>query len=230
MAQTVVEGKNVLINILKLGEYVPYACATSVDFYKDRELLETSTVDSAGESEFEYGFSTWGLTLNGVTTIVTELTGISVFELLQKQINKDVADIELSFEDPQGNLRTLTGRVVIPHVGISAGAEGFSEDDIELRGTGVVTIDTILIDPVTVETEVMKIEYTAAGGEPTLTDSVLIGKTLTQILHVHRDVNTLEPIDTGTPADKQVKFISGTGTMQFATALEVGEFVLILYK
>ena len=76
----------------------------------------------------------------------------------------------------------------------------------------------------------MKIEYTANGGELSITDSGLVGKTISEILHVHRDVNALEPIAVGTPTDKQVKLTCGTGTISFAYALLAGEFVLILYK
>jgi hypothetical protein len=231
MAQTAVQGKDVEINILKLGDYVPYACATSIDYKRTREVLETSTVDSAGESEFEYGFGGWGVTINGVTHIVPMgATGFTVFEMLDRMNTKTPVDVELVFADPLGNIKTLTGRALVVDVGISAGSEGFSEDNLELQGTGVITIDTTLIDPVEIETETMKIEYTASGGEETITDSDLVGKTLTQILHVHRDVNALEPIDVGTPTDKQVKFISGTGTMSFASELLEGEFILILYK
>jgi hypothetical protein len=139
-------------------------------------------------------------------------------------------DIELVFADTEGNLKTLTGRALVIDVGISAGSEGFSEDNIELQGTGVITIDTTLIDPVEIETEVMKIEYTATGGELTLTDAALVGKAITDILHAHRDVNMLLPIAVGTPTDKQVKLTSGTGTLSFASELSPGEDVLILYK
>ncbi len=228
---TAVEGKNVIIKILKLGTYVPYACAVSINYSRDRETIETSTVDSAGESEFEYGFGSWGVTINGVSHIVPyAATGFTVFEMLEKMNNKAAVDVEISFEDGGGNLKTLTGRALVVHVGIDAGAEGFSEDDIELKGTGVVTINTDYVDPVVIETETMKIEYTAAGGETTITNAGLVGKTISQILHVHRDVNVLLPVTVGTPTDKQYKFITGTGTLEFASALGAGEDVLILYK
>lgn len=231
MAQLAVEGKNVLIEFLKDGIYVPYACAISIDFYRDKETIETSTVDSAGESEFEYSMGSWGVTLNGVSHIVPNgSTGITVFDMIQKQLNKDVADLRLTFEDSDGNLKVITGRALLPHIGISAGSEGFSEDDVELKGTGVMTVDTELIDPEINDTEVMKIEFTAVGGETTIQDDALIGKSKSEILHVHRDTIPLEPIDVGTPTDKQVKLISGTGTLSFLTELFAGEFVLILYK
>jgi hypothetical protein len=231
MANTAVEGKNVFIKILKLGEYVPFACAISINYSRDRETIETSTVDSAGESEFEYGFGSWGVTINGVTHIVPYAsTGFTVFEMLDRMNTKQAVDVEISFEDGEGNLKTLTGRALVVHVGIDAGAEGFSEDEIELKGTGVATIDTVYIEPVEIETETMKIEYTATGGETTLTDSRLGGKTIDEILHIHRDTNVLLPIAVGTPTDKQAKLISGSGTIEFASELMEGEDVLILYK
>src|SRR6188768_1646850 len=155
MAQTAVQGKDVEINILKLGEYVPYACATSIDYKRTREVLETSTVDSAGESEFEYGFGAWGVTINGVTHIVPmTATGFTVFEMLDRMNTRTPVDLEIIFTDPENNIKTLTGRALVVDVGISAGSEGFSEDNIELQGTGVITIDTVIIPPVTIETEV----------------------------------------------------------------------------
>lgn len=231
MAQVAVEGKDVLIEFIKDSVYVPYACAISVDAFYDREAIETSTVDSAGWAEFIYGFGTWGMTLNGVTHIVpSEATGITVFELLQKQLNKETADIRVTFEDPNGNLKTLVGTVILPHIGISAGSEGFSEDEVELQGTGVPEIGTELIDPDINDNEVIKIEYTAAGGETTIQYDELIGKTKEEILHVHRDAVILETIDVGTPTDRQVKLISASGTMSFLTELSATEFVVILYK
>jgi hypothetical protein len=226
----VVEGKNVLIEVLKGSEYVPYKCATSIDYYEDSESIETSTTDSAGQSEYEYGFQNWGATLNGVTNAVPGASGFTVFEARTRKKNREVLELRVTFEDNDGNLQVITGRALVLHIGISAGSEGFSEDDIELKGTGVAEIATEYIDPEINETEVMKIEYMAAGGETAFTDPLLIGKTLSQILHVHRDVNALEPIEVGTPTDKQVKLISGTGTMSFASELSEGEFILILYK
>lgn len=231
MANLAIEGKNVILRILKEGEYVPYACAISINYSRNRETIETSTVDSAGEAEFVYGFGSWGATINGVSHILPGTdTGITVFELLDRMNTKSAVDIEIAFEDEEGNLKTIRGRALVIHAEIDAGSEGFSEDSIELQGTGVVTIDTELIAPEENDSEVMKIEYPAVGGETTITDSALVGKTKEEILHVHRDANILEVIDVGTPTDRQVKLITGTGTLSFLTEFSAGEFILILYK
>lgn len=231
MAQLAVEGINVILRIKKAGSYEPYACAISVTYTREREAIETSTVDSAGESEFEYGMGSWGATLNGVTHIVpTAGSGITAFDILDMMNSKMVAEIELAFEDEEGNIKTITGRALIVHLGLDAGSEGFSEDDIELKGTGVPTINTALIDPSIIDTEVFKLEYTAAGDEETLHFDELVGKNKTQILHVHRDISNLEVIDVGTPTDKQIKFISATGNLSLPYPAGAGEYFLILYK
>jgi hypothetical protein len=231
MAQKAVEGKNVLIEFLKDAEYVPYACAMSIDFYRDKDIIETSTVDSAGEREYVYGMGSWGCTLNGVTHIVPNgATGITVFEMIQKQLNKDGADLRLTFEDGEGNLKVITGRALLPHIGISAGSEGFSEDEVELKGTGVMTLETELIDPDENTSEVNKLEYTATGGETTVQFDELIGKSTDEILHVHRDSPIFQVIDVGDPTDRQAKLISGTGVLSFSYEAGAGEYFLILYK
>ncbi len=231
MAQLAVEGKDVIIEFLKDDVYVPYACAVSIDFYRDKETIEISTTDSAGESEFEYSMGSWGATLNGITHIVPSgATGITVFEMISKQLTKDVADLRITFEDPAGNIKVITGRALIPHIGISAGSEGFSEDDVELKGTGVMVLDTVLIDPDINDNEVMKLEYTATGGETTIQFDELIGKAPADILHVHRDAGILKVISVGDPTDREIKLISGTGVLSLSSEAGPDEYFLILYK
>jgi hypothetical protein len=226
-----VEGKNVLIKIKKAGEYVPYACATSIDYTRDSETIETSTVDSAGEAEFEYAMRSGGATINGVTHIVPSETGFTVFELLEYMNNRTTAELEISFEDSLGNLRTLTGSALVVHVGISAGAEGFSEDDVELKGTGVAVIDTEYIDPVINVNEVFPLEFTSvSGGETSVVFTELVGKDLADILLAQRDGISKDIIDVGTPTDKQVKFISASGTFSLPYELGEGEWFYTLYK
>src|SRR5688500_808455 len=126
MALQAIEGKNVILRALQGADMVPFACATSLEFYYDTELIEKSTVSSAGFSEWAGSMGTWGKTHGTVTHIVK--TGYyTVFDTLLDALRKQGLFVELSFEDEIGNIKTITGTVLIPHTGISAGVEGFSE-------------------------------------------------------------------------------------------------------
>jgi hypothetical protein len=230
MAQRAIEGQNVLLRAKLGGDYIPFACATSVDFYYDTELIEKATVGMYGFKSWISGMGEWGMTLNTVTYVQPTTESYTVFDTLLDSLRKIGLFIELSFEDNDGNLKTITGHVLIPHTGITSPVDGFSEDTIEFKGDGAFAINTELITPDTADTEVKTpIDFTAAGGETSLTYPELIGATL---LYVGRDGTGKEVIQSDDPNDKQVKFISTTGTIFFAASdpLGPGEWILILYK
>jgi hypothetical protein len=229
MAQKAIEGKNVLLRAKRGDEYVPFVCATSVDFTYDTELIAKTTVNSAGFRQYAARLGEWGLTLSTVTHIVSPNSdnAYTVFDTMTEQARKTGMDIELIFQDNDGNLKTITGHVLIPHTGISSPVEGFSEDEIEFKGSGAFEINTELITPTVNNSQVYSKDYTAAGGETTITFSDLIGK---EILNVQRDGIGKDVIAVGTPNDKQVKFLTASGTFSFSTELGLDEWVLILYK
>lgn len=241
MAQLAIEGKNVLLEALRdngagLYEYVPFACATSVDFYYDTEMIEKATVGMAGFRGFEAGLGEWGLTLNTVTHAVFGNNAYTVFDTLLQSLRKNGLDIRLTFEDNSANLQVITGHVLIPHTGISSPVDGFSEDDIELKGDGAFALTTSIVNPPSHDFEVKKLEYYSVGGEQQLTFSDLIGRT---ILYMGRDGIGRDEINIGNPTDKQFYFNPTLGTIYFynpgsmtgyINTLKADEWVLILYK
>lgn len=75
---------------------------------------------------------------------------------------------------------------------------------------------------------VITFEYTGIGGEFDVTSATLIGK---NIWKVSRDgVDASYIISSGVPVDKQALYETLTGTITFATALEPGEQIKILYQ
>ena len=68
-------------------------------------------------------------------------------------------------------------------------------------------------------------QYTAAGGETTITWTDMIGKTC---LYVSRGGIDVRDILTTTPSGEQVQWNSTTGVLTFARALESDEFVRML--
>ena len=80
----------------------------------------------------------------------------------------------------------------------------------------------------TTQGQIFRLEYTGVGGEAGFTDSNLIGKS---ILDVVKDgVSCSKLITSGTPVDKQAKYLTATGAISFGIDLEPSEEVIVLYQ
>lgn len=230
MARDFLTGENVLLEALDSGVYVPFACATSVEFSYETELKEKASPGQGGFREYVAGLGDWGITLNTVTHIVPSSPPmLTVFYTLLAQVRKNGLDIRLTFEDENANLQVITGHVLIPSTTIASPVDSFSEDTIEMKGSGSFALSQTLINPSSGNSDVFPpIDYTSAsGGETSLNYSALINRT---ILAVMRDGINYEVITTGTPNAKQVKFNAGVGDILFSFPLSIGEWVHILYK
>ena len=76
--------------------------------------------------------------------------------------------------------------------------------------------------------QVLRFQYTASGGEFTLTSGSLINKT---VVGVSRDgVQASDILSSGTPVNKQALYETLTGSVTFAVALDPGEKIIILYQ
>jgi len=230
MAQTALTGENVLLEADLGGQWIPFACVTSLEFYYDTELIEKATVGLQGFKSYVSGMGEWGFTLSTVTHVVPPSgTMYTVFDTLLLSLRKNGLDIRTIYQDNNGNLIEITGHVMIPHTGIASPVDGFSEDTIEMKGSGAFALSTTLTNPGTTNTDLQDpIDYTSpAGGETDFTDPDLVGATL---VYVGRDGIDHEVITVGTPNAKQVKFITATGTIVFASPLSQDEWIHILYK
>lgn len=105
-----------------------------------------------------------------------------------------------------------------------------------LAGTGAITFD-INLEPgeqvavlyqLTNTSPVYAYQTAGAGGEFSVTSSLLIGR---NIVKVSRDgVDASSIISTGSPVNKQALYETSTGTVSFENALETGEQIKILYQ
>jgi hypothetical protein len=225
--QSAIYGTGVLLEGLVDGDFIPFACATAVELYVDTEMIERAGLNLNSMRGYVAGLGDWGLTFNSVTNVLPSTAMITVFDTMVEALRKNGLYIRLSFEDNSGNLKVITGHVLIPHTGIASPIDGFSEDTIERKGDGPFAINTTLIDPAPTTGVQDPIDYTATGGETDITYPALIGRTL---LYVGVDGIDHEVITVGTPNDKQVKFDSATGKITFPSALMLDMWVHILYK
>ena len=71
-------------------------------------------------------------------------------------------------------------------------------------------------------------QYTAAGGETTITWADLIGYSCLSVTRGGVEVRTIST--SGAPTGENVTFNSATGVLTFARALESDEFIRALFK
>ena len=72
-----------------------------------------------------------------------------------------------------------------------------------------------------------KLEYIATGGETGFSDPLLVGKT---ILSIEKDGVGFTKIVSTAPIYKHIQYINSTGTINFASILIAGEYILVLYQ
>jgi hypothetical protein len=125
-----------------------------------------------------------------------------------------------------GNVYTSEGKFYITSSDDTGSYADVSTFSINLQGTGAL-IEVFTPTP-TAPTTMQRLEYTGIGGEYSFTDTILIGKT---ILAAHKDgIGNSKLILTGTPLNKEVKFDSATGLVEWGIPFEPNEEAYILYQ
>ena len=225
-----IEAKNVTVSFFLEGEgYVPLACATGGSVNIKSEIIYKTVVGSGRWRDRDTRLSEWDGNLTGVTHIVPLSTMYTVFDISLESIRTNGLNIQIAFVDGNSNLQVLSGHVLFPNIGITWGAEGFSEDSIEFVGNGPLTFSNTLITPPVNNNEVKAGDYTATGGEVEITlPADVIGRTLLGVWRAY----PLDIITVGTPTELQVKFDSATPKLIFASTapLSTGEYIYYQYK
>jgi hypothetical protein len=104
---------------------------------------------------------------------------------------------------------------------------------VSLQGSGAYTIAGTQVTPtgvVVVGSNVLMFDYTATGGETSITLSGAIGKTCITVTRGGVEVRSIAT--SGTPTGENVTFNASTGVITFATAraLAADEFIRAIFK
>lgn len=227
MSEYAIEGRMVSLKAFREGDgYIPFVCATSMSFRADDELIEVTDANAGRYRKYKSRRIDWGFTLNTITHIAYSSDAYTVFDTLLEALRTQGLDIEMSFVDDLGNIKTLAGHVLIPHTGISVQADNFSEDDVEFQGSGTFTIGTTLLNP-GAGSDMDTTELYGDGVNSYVQDSELIDATIEQ---VSRAGYWYDIITTGTPTAAQVKWTASTGRFDFSSVLDSGEKVVVFYR
>lgn len=228
MAYTV-QGKNVIIKALKLGDYRLFACAQSLRLTVETELKETSTTSTGPFKTFSpVGLSEWNVTLGGVLFLRDQSTTKNfALESITEQVRNNGYDITITFTDDEGYVQVFSGSVFIPLTDIFKETGSLAKFNIEFKGSGAFTIDVTPPSPNTPPR--MRYVYTATGGETFFSNASLIARTIEWVDHVDQALKIVN--SPSTPADlKEVEYTSASGRFDFFQPLDAGAVVIILYS
>lgn len=222
MSTRAIQGKNVNVSLQIEGVMLPWVCATncSVDF--TTELIRRTSVGSGNHAKYKPRMMDATAELTGITHILPLENRWTVFDVVKEAVRMQGANIQIDFEDGDGNTKSITGYVLFPSISISAGADGFSEDTIQMQFSGVPGVFNEPPSPIQTLRLVKWDIHDGTDGEQGFTDARMIGADASD-LAVFRGGGFLDVITSGTPGIQQVRFNSSTGQLFFSPALGPGE-------
>lgn len=232
---SVINGTNILLYQYdaETDLSVPFGAATNCTFSTSVDQVEVTTTNSESYKEFLGSQISWNISADGFIA----LSDYSYLFLLNKLQTKEQLIVKFQIDNDNGDgsetlgYSVFTGTVNIVNLDMSGPVEGASTYSVSLQGTGVYTISGTQATPggIVIETSnVVMHQYTAFGGETTITISSLIGGIVLSVTRGGMEVRTIAT--SGVPTGDNVSFNATTGVLTFGRALEADEFVRIIAK
>lgn len=212
---------------------VPFGASTNCTFNTSVDQVEVTTTNSASYKEFLGSQISWNISADGFIA----LSDYSYLFLLNKLQTKEQIIVKFQIDNDNGNgtgalgYSIFTGLANIVNLDMSGPVEGASTYSVSLQGTGPYTVTGTQVTPTGVVIEsgnVTMQQYTAFGGETTITFSTQIGTSCLSVTRGGLEVRTI--LSSGVPTGENVTFNSSTGVLTFARALEADEFVRAIFK
>lgn len=207
-------GKNAIVYFWDGGMWKIAVCARSCEFNTSTEFMETSILGSGKTRTF---IPTMNASTGGLEGIVTlnEANVLTLPELraLQLTHTRLVIRFQRIDEAPVPNVYADEVGAYIANtkdIGSYSDVAGFS---VDLQGDGPIT-QIFTPTPQTAGIVTRK-DFTPTAGQTELTDATLIGKTLLELI-IEESYGPL--ITAGTPVNKEFKFTSSTGKIEWGIA------------
>jgi hypothetical protein len=228
------QGSNDASAITTIPTTIPFGAATNCSFEVSVDQKEVTSQSSAWFKEFKNDVASWSINADGFVA----LSDYSYLFLANLQLTRQPILIKFQVDNDNGDgsdtlgYSVFTGLANLSSLSLSAGVEAASTYSVSLQGSGAYNITGTQVTPggaVVIETSnVIMYQYTATGGETTVTFAAAIGGTCLSVTRGGMEVRTIQT--SGVPTGDNVTFNASTGVVTFGRALEVDEFVRIIAK
>jgi predicted secreted protein len=212
---------------------IPFGASTNCTFSTSVDQVEVTTTNSNSYKEYLGSQINWSISADGFIA----LSDYSYLFLLNKLQTKEQIIVKFEIDNDNGDgsgtlgNSIFTGLANIVSLEMSGPVEGASTYSVSLQGTGAYTVTGTQVTPTGVVTESSNVtmqQYTAFGGETSITFVSEIGSTCLSVTRGGIEVRSIGI--SGAPTGDNVVFISSTGVLTFARALEADEFVRAIFK
>jgi hypothetical protein len=146
-----VQGKDALMFFNLDGTFKEFGCAENITVDSIAEIIETSTVGSGTDRDFDYQSKTKNISLTGLV-LNDDPTMITVWDLYNQQENFLTTNFRIVFTDTAGNIKTMAGSVIFPQITWSADQTDLASSTITMQTTGGITLsDDAVVPIITIE-------------------------------------------------------------------------------
>jgi predicted secreted protein len=215
-------------------EGIPFGAATNCTFNVSVEQVEVTSQCSSWFKQFKNDVASWTVDCDGFIA----LSNYSYLFLANLQLTRQPIMIKFQIDNDNGGPEDLghtvfTGTANLTSLSISGPVENTSTYSVSLQGSGPYTISGTQVTPggvVVVGTNVTMYDYTASGGETSITWAGTVGMSCVTVTRGGIEVRSIGT--SGIPTGENVTFNSSTGVLTFASAraLEADEFVRAIFK
>lgn len=140
----IVHGKDVNVEALVNGNYITIGCAVSCSFEFENELIGRTNVNAGLFRKKRVRMSDSRGSVQGITMINNTAIRLSAFYFLQEAVRRSEQTMRFVFVDEAGDTRHLAGLFLVRALSLTGDqSAGFSEFDLQLEGTGNMTIGTV---------------------------------------------------------------------------------------
>ena len=224
-----VAGKNIMLYYHNpiTNTDIPFACSTNCTFSVQVGQKEVTSQTSAWYKEFKNDIASWTISCDGLIT----LENYGYLYLLNLQQSRASIQVKFVIDNGTLGLVIISGTCNLTSLQINGPWKDVATYAVSLQGTGAYGTTGTSVTPggtvIVAGGVVSDKQYTAAGGETTITWTDMIGKVC---LYVSRGGIDVRDILTTTPSGEQVQWNTTTGVLTFARALESDEFIRGLFQ
>jgi len=197
--------------------FVAIGCAFSINFQFENELIGKTDVNAGLFRKKRVRISDMRGGVQGVLTTGNTATRLSNFHFLQEAIRRSEISMQFVFEDVSGGIIVISGLFLVRTDDITSEVNAFAEFDLQLEGTGGITITEIDPNPPVECDQIYSDWWTTVAGESGISGSGHFGRSFAghTVIEVDREGTEHDIVDTGVPGNRQAKY-TGSTTITFS--------------